>query len=287
MGKSLKIGTVSGIGLYLHWTFWLLPLLVFIGNLDGGSVGLPVYWVTLTFGVFGCVLLHELGHALMARHFGIRTRDITLYPIGGVARLERLSDNPWEEFCIALAGPAVNLVIAAALFFGLAVSGGPLLPFGPGFTLGFSHFLPHLMWANAILVAFNMLPAFPMDGGRVLRAVLAAYYGQLQATEIAAFLAIPLAVLIGVGGLFVLHSPLSVFVAFFVFLASRQELAMVRYKASRREQEPLEVLPVYDDFVDAPVAPMVANFSGFTWDGRTRAWVEWRNGRPIQTIFVP
>src|SRR5947209_4882967 len=110
-----KLGKAIGIGIYVHWTFFLLPLLVLATTWAHGGAGLAIYSVLFIFAVFGCVVLHELGHARMAQHYGIRTRDITLYPIGGVARLERMSEDPWQEFFIALAGPAVNVVIAGML----------------------------------------------------------------------------------------------------------------------------------------------------------------------------
>src|SRR6266446_5240096 len=115
MFRSWKLGTAFGIGIYVHWTFLLLPLyLVFSGGGPGHGPAVA-YILALIAAVFGCVVLHELGHALTARRFGIGTRDITLYPIGGVARLERMSERPWEEFWIAVAGPAVNVGIAAVL----------------------------------------------------------------------------------------------------------------------------------------------------------------------------
>ena len=113
MFRSLKLGRLFGIPLYIHWTFWILPLLVILAH--GGSA--PLFFLAVLFALFGCVVLHELGHAVAARAFGIRTRDITLYPIGGVARLERMSEKPGEELAIAVAGPAVNVVLAGAFIF--------------------------------------------------------------------------------------------------------------------------------------------------------------------------
>src|SRR5438128_272069 len=122
MGRSWKIGTAFGIGLYVHWTFLLAPALVLMNNWDRG-LETALLMVGVILAVFGCVLLHELGHALMARRFGIQTRDITLLPIGGVARLEGMGNHPGEEIAIAAAGPAVNVIIAAGLWLGMALAG--------------------------------------------------------------------------------------------------------------------------------------------------------------------
>src|SRR5215510_1376726 len=185
MLRSWKLGRALGIGIYVHWTFFLLVAYVLYTNWGLGGSARALYAVGLLIAVFFCVVLHELGHALMARKFGIATRDITLYPIGGVARLERLPDKPSEELWIALAGPAVNVAIAA-LLLPLVMAGHfltPLLPLGEVgsfadtvWSMGVS-FLFYLMVANVVLVLFNMLPTFPMDGGRVLRALLAMRMG--------------------------------------------------------------------------------------------------------------
>src|SRR5262245_45887040 len=241
MGRSLRIGSAFGIGLYLHWTFLIVPLLVIWSTWRGG-IDDVLLGTGLTAGLFGCVLLHELGHALMARRFGIGTRDITLYPIGGVARLERMSERPVEELLIALAGPAVNVVIALLLFAGLSI----LEPFSfedhlPG-LLGES-FLGALMIINITLVVFNLIPAFPMDGGRVLRALLATRLGLVRATQIAAGLGSALALgffVLGLGlvgpvqvfGL-VLGGPMTMLIGIFVYFAGQQELAAVM----RRDQQ--------------------------------------------------
>ena len=161
MRLAWKLGRVAGIDVYIHATFFLVFL--FLPRLGRG----PVEAALLICAVFGCVLLHELGHALAARRFGIRTVDITLYPIGGVARLERMPRAPGAELVIALAGPAVNFAIAAAigtLFFASAL----LL----GIAWSLESFLGELLVVNLGLGLFNLIPAFPMDGGRVLRAAL-------------------------------------------------------------------------------------------------------------------
>ena len=180
--------------------------------------------VGLILAVFGCVVLHELGHAFMARKFGIPTIDIIMYPIGGVARLTRMPKEPKQELLIALAGPAVNLVIAVVLFvvgsaFGTALSASNA--FQPQANL-----VSMLMWINIGLVLFNMIPAFPMDGGRVLRAALATQMEYRNATHIASLIGQALALVFGVYGLFngMWTLPL---VAAFVFMAARQEVQHV------------------------------------------------------------
>jgi len=268
MLRSWKLGTAFGIGIFIHWTFLLLPAWILLNNL-GGGVPLAAYLLTLVTAVFGCVVLHELGHALMARRFGIATRDITLYPIGGVARLEQMSEKPLEEFWIAVAGPAVNVVIAGVLFGILAVLGlePQLFPFLHQLVFG-------LLVANVFLVLFNLLPAFPMDGGRVLRALLAMRLGRLRATEIAAQLGLVMAVLMGVASFF-LHAPSMALVAVFVFFAGQQELMALRHREAVRRAEPLWVLPA------DPEPPAFGGFTGIRWNGPAQAWEIWRNGRPV------
>src|SRR5437867_2648329 len=149
MFRSIKIGKPFGIPLFVHCTFWLLPLWAVLAH--GGTA--PLFLLAVLFALFTCVVLHELGHALMARYFGIRTRDITLYPIGGVARLERISDVPIQEFLIALAGPAVNVVIAGLLFGLLVLMGaGKLLMSGEFLLFSDGNLLVGLLGANIMLV---------------------------------------------------------------------------------------------------------------------------------------
>ncbi|HYE96172.1 MAG TPA: site-2 protease family protein [Rubricoccaceae bacterium] len=223
MGGSLRIGRIAGIDVYLHWTFGLLLVGAFGFFLVGGQpVERAVGGVLLILAVFGCVVLHELGHALAARRYGVPTRDITLYPIGGVARLQRIPERPSQELVVALAGPAVNVVLAALIAGGLATAGQPVRWTGglspPGASLWHD-----LLWVNVVLVAFNLLPAFPMDGGRVLRALLAFRLDYARATQIAA--AVGQAMAIGFGILAILPpmNPFLLFVALFVYLGAQQE----------------------------------------------------------------
>jgi len=274
-----------GIGIYVHATFLLLPIFVLLANLN--QFDFALYTVMMIPAVFGCVVLHELGHALTARHYGIETRDITLYPIGGVARLERLPQQPLEEFWIAVAGPAVNVVIAFLLGLTLLATGfNPAIFLNSLAQVSLAHLvLFHLLAVNLFLALFNMLPAFPMDGGRVLRALLASRLGQLRATTIAVQVGIAMAMVLGIGGLLIYHNPMLALIGAFVYFAGQQELAAVRYRYARQWHEPLDVLPAYEDEMDWP-KPTRAGFSGFTWDSGSDRWIEWRNGRPVHTISV-
>ncbi len=221
MRMSWKLGRIAGIDVYLHFTLLLLALW---GLLQGG-----IDSILLVAAVFGCVLLHEFGHALTARRFGIETEDITLYPIGGVARLRRLPRSPGAELLITLAGPAVNFAIAAALFCvgfaGVVLGVWSVLP-------GFE-FLQMLMIVNLVLGLFNLIPAFPMDGGRILRALLSGWLGRLRATEIAAGIGRALAIVFGVVSL-LQGDLLRVGLATFVYFAATAELASVGLEERRR-----------------------------------------------------
>ena len=228
-GWSLHLGRWLGIDVYLHITFLLL--LAFIGLSHGiadRSVDAALGGVLFFAGLFVCVLLHEYGHALAARRYGIATRDITLLPIGGVARLERMPEKPWQEFVVAVAGPAVNVVIAAGLLAGLFLRNTWELPATPSVTSG--GLIERLLLANVFLVLFNLLPAFPMDGGRVLRSLLAMRLNYARATGIAAAIGKGMAVLFGFAGLF--GNPMLLLIALFVWIGATQEAAAAQMKSS-------------------------------------------------------
>ncbi len=224
MKWSLKIGTFAGISVYLHWTFALLIGWIFMAHLSAGKSPLEAFaGVLFILTLFACVVLHEFGHALTARRYGVGTRDITLLPIGGVARLERIPDKPMQEFWVAVAGPAVNVVIAALLFAVLLVVNGANQV--PGVIWMEGGFLAQLMWVNLFIVAFNMLPAFPMDGGRVLRSLLAIRMGRRRATHIAANIGQAMAILFGIFGFF--HNPFLIFIGIMVYLGAQAEASQV------------------------------------------------------------
>lgn len=227
MKWSLKVGKILGIDVYIHLTFLLLLAFVGAANwVSGRSVEAAISGLVFFSLLFLCVLLHEYGHALAARRYGIATHDITLLPIGGVARLEKMPEKPSQELVVALAGPAVNVVIAAALFIGLQVGGN----WQPWTTLSATDgsLLQRLLAVNVLLVVFNLLPAFPMDGGRVLRALLAMRMRYARATRVAATIGQAMAFLFGFVGLF--GNPFLLFIALFVWIGASQEAAAAEQK---------------------------------------------------------
>lgn len=224
-----RLGTFSGIGVYIHATFLLIIAWVgFSSWQQTRALSGAVESIVFTLVLFGTVVLHEFGHALTARRYGIKTRDITLYPIGGVARLERMPDKPIQEFWVALAGPAVNIGIAVFLYAWLLISNN-LIPLS-SITVTTGPFIERLLMVNIFLVLFNMIPAFPMDGGRVLRSLLALRMEYPRATQLAATIGRGMAVLFVLVGLFT--NPFLVLIAFFVFFGASQEASMVQMKAA-------------------------------------------------------
>jgi Zn-dependent protease/CBS domain-containing protein len=230
MGWSIRLFSVGGTAVRIHLTFFLL--LAFVAVVGWRAGGAPVAIDQLIFIVllFVCVVLHEFGHVFAARAYGIRTSDVTLLPIGGVASLERMPEKPGQEIVVALAGPAVNLVIAVALAVVL----------GAGFDLSQmaqldearSSLTGRVAAANLMLCVFNLIPAFPMDGGRVLRALLAVRLGYTRATRVAATIGQALAFVFALVGL--LGNPLLILIAVFIFLAASGEAGYVQAREYTR-----------------------------------------------------
>jgi len=232
MRWAWKIGRLAGIDVYMHATFLLLVGFIVIVNwTESHRWDQTMFGVLFVLVIFGCIVLHELGHALTARRYGIRTRDIVLLPIGGVARLERMPDDPNQELLVAVAGPAVNVVIAASLYVALGLVGRfPTLRQAETISWTGHHFLASLVAVNVWLVLFNLIPAFPMDGGRVLRALLAKRMDYTDATQAAAHVGQGIAFIFGFLGLF--FDPFLLFIALFVWMGASGEAGMVLMRTS-------------------------------------------------------
>jgi stage IV sporulation protein FB len=228
MGWSLNVGRIAGTEIRLHITFLLFLIWIFAASYASG--GADAAWSGLLFMVliFACVVAHEFGHIFMARSFGVQTPDVTLLPIGGVARLERIPEDPRQEFLIAIAGPLVNVVIVA----GLVLLAGAQVTGGFAVENGSVSLTDRLAATNLFLALFNLIPAFPMDGGRILRALLGIRLGFVRATEVAALIGQVVAFVLGFIGLF--SSPMLIFIAIFVYLAASAEAHMVSLRAMSR-----------------------------------------------------
>jgi Zn-dependent protease len=229
MRYSLGLGKISGIKIEIHWTFLILLAWIIFSNLRTDVDPEQTIWsLLLVLAVFVCVILHELGHALAAKKFDIKTSSITLLPIGGLAQMEQIPEKPKEELIIALAGPAVNLIIAVLVY--------PLTNISSVTEIGQLHlkaesgnFFPALMSLNVWLAIFNLIPAFPMDGGRVFRAILSFKLGHGKATQIAA----SVGQVLGMGFVFFgfFYNPFLVFIGLFIYLGAGAESAYTQTKS--------------------------------------------------------
>ncbi len=254
MTWSIPLGRIAGTEIRLHLTFLLLLAWIGVAHGLAGGLSAAVEGVGFISLLFGCVLLHEFGHVAAARRYGVRTPDITLLPIGGVARLERMPEKPSEELVVALAGPAVNVVIALLLF--LALGGVPAVAAATSLQDPSHGMLARLFWLNVTLVVFNLLPAFPMDGGRVLRALLSMRMGSRRATDIAAGIGQALAFALGLIGL-LNGAPLMVFVALFVWLGAQGEAQAVQMRELSRGMRAEDAMITH--FESLPVTARIAD----------------------------
>lgn len=234
MKGALKIGRLSGIGVYIHWTFSFIMLYIaYQVTSQGGDLWAIIRGEIFLLLLFLCVVLHEMGHALAARKYGVSTLHIVLYPIGGIASLERIPEKPFEEFIVAIAGPMVNVGIAFGLGLYIYLYAG--VPFieedsTPFITMldTFDKFVFALMATNVGLVLFNAIPAFPMDGGRVLRSLLAMKVGRVKATKFASIIGQVFAIVfVAYGFLSTPFQPFIVVIGVFVYLAAMGENRMV------------------------------------------------------------
>jgi Zn-dependent protease/CBS domain-containing protein len=272
MSWSITIGRIAGTAIRIHFTF--LIFLFAIAFLDYAAGGVDAAKASIVFLVllFACVLAHEFGHILMARRFGVATPDVTLLPIGGVASMERIPDDPRQELLIAIAGPMVNVVIAVVLMAIGHISPGNILPA----DFEKASLLHRLAFTNVALVVFNIIPAFPMDGGRVLRALLAMSVGLPRATAIASRLGQVFAFLFVLAGLF--YNPFLIFIGMFIYVAavSEQQQSAFRWfahgltvqQAMEGEPHTLAVDATLADAVEALLATPQQDFPVVDGAGR-------------------
>lgn len=252
MGWSIKLFTLGGTAVRMHLTFLLLLAWIAAVQWARGTPQDAISGVLFIIVLFACVVLHEFGHIWAARRYGIRTPDVTLLPIGGVASMERMPEKPSQEIAVALAGPAVNAVIALVL---IAVLGLRFDPEQVSLAALQSTFLAQVAIANVVLLVFNLIPAFPMDGGRVLRALLAMWLGYARGTKVAARIGQVLAVVFAILGF--MGNPLLVLIAIFIFLGAAGEAGYVEVREATRGRrvteamitafEPLGVMSTADD----------------------------------------
>lgn len=233
MKWSFRLFSFAGTEVRIHATFFLLLLFVAGQGLLTQGPALAIELMLFIVVMFACVVLHEFGHVLAARGYGIRTPDITLLPIGGIARLERMPRKPSQELVVAICGPLVNVIIAAAIYLIAGIQAG----FDPSYDFGKTgHFFEKIMVWNVFMVVFNLIPAFPMDGGRVLRALCALFLDYGKATRLAATIGQAIAMIVVVAMLLnqVAFHPMLLLICFFIFMAAGQEAAAVTQQEATR-----------------------------------------------------
>jgi len=230
MKGSFKLGSISGIGIFIHWTFtFLIAYIIYSNYRDGQSAGKIMWAVLFVLSIFVTVFLHELGHALAAKKFNIKTKDITLLPIGGLARLESIPEKPKEELLVAIAGPAVNIFLALITGFFITIPGVKDLDVQLSDGISGSNFLLSFFIVNIWLALFNLIPAFPMDGGRVLRALLAMKFKRHIATNIAARIGQVIAAGFIILGFY--SNPFLIIIGIFIILGAQAEAKYTQEKS--------------------------------------------------------
>ncbi|WP_250630630.1 site-2 protease family protein [Rhodoflexus caldus] len=280
MKYSLSLGKILGIHVQIHWTFLILIGWIVISNLSAGNSTEQTLWAVLfVLTIFACVTLHEFGHALAARRYGIETQDITLLPIGGLARLASMPEKPMEELVVALAGPAVNIVISALIYPFLHISEGTEISLNLRAVDG-DTFLLSLMAVNLWLALFNMIPAFPMDGGRVLRALLSFRMERAAATRVAAaigqFLAIGFVILGFLG------NPFLIFIGFFIFLGAQGEAELAQTKSALQGYRVADA--VMHDFMTLQTYQPLQAAVDLLLNGQSRNFLILDQDRPVGTL---
>jgi Zn-dependent protease/CBS domain-containing protein len=280
MKYSLYLGKIAGIRISVHWTFLILILWIIFSNMRSGLGFNEIVWsIVFVLAIFLCVILHELGHSLTAQRFNIKTREISILPIGGVAQLESIPEKPKEELLVALAGPAVNVLIAALLypFVTLGNNVGDLQDLS---HIGPENFFVALMSINLWLALFNLIPAFPMDGGRVLRALLGFKLSHSKATAIAASIGQVLAIVFVFLGFF--YNPFLIFIGFFIFLGAQSEAVYARSKFILQGFTVNDVLMHELPLIDAHAT--IREAAAKLLDSQNKNFVVNDSGKPVGTL---
>jgi Zn-dependent protease len=281
MKGAFRIGRIAGIGIFIHWTFLILILFVVISNYRQGHDAMQIAWsVAFVLSIFVTVLLHEMGHALTARRYNIKTKDITLLPIGGLARLEKMPEKPSEELVVAFAGPAVN--VALALITGLVIDfpdASEMSDFMSG-GVNAANFLFNFFVVNLWLAIFNLIPAFPMDGGRVLRAILSMKLERHVATRIAARIGQALAVGFVLAGFF--SNPFLVVIGIFIFLGAQAESEYTRAQSFLRGFRVGDAIMRQYQSIEAGETLKTA--TSMLLNGQYRNFLVIENGVPVGTL---
>jgi len=282
MKGSLKLGSIAGIGIFIHWSFsLLLAFVIYVNHKSGYNINQTAWTVLFILSIFVTVLLHELGHALVAKKYNIKTKDITLLPIGGLARLEKLPEKPLEELMVAIAGPLVNLALAFLTALIISVPEDPkvlatLLSKGISGNTFFLNFFLVNIW----LAIFNLIPAFPMDGGRVLRALLSFKLNRHIATKIAARVGQILALGFIFAGFFI--NPFLIIIGMFVIIGAQAESEFVESKYFLKGYTVRDVLMTKYQTIDAN--QKIKTAIKLLLDSQYKIFLVTENGEPVGTL---
>jgi Zn-dependent protease/predicted transcriptional regulator len=281
MKGSFKLGNIAGIGIFIHWTFSLLIAYIVFSNYRAGHTSEQIVWsVIFILSIFATVFLHELGHAMAAKKFNIKTKDITILPIGGLARLDRIPENPKEELIVAIAGPAVNITLAliTGLFISIPSIKDLTLQLAGGVNQG--NFFLNFFIVNIWLSIFNLIPAFPMDGGRVLRALLAMKFERHIATNIAARIGQLLAVGFIILGFY--SNPFLIFIGMFIIVGAQAEAQYTQAKSMLVGYNVKDVLMKDTKMIDKNET--IKKAVDMLLNGQSKNFLITENNQPIGTL---
>lgn len=281
MKGSLKIGKIAGIGIFIHWTFTLLIAFIIFSNYRAGQNFEQIVWsIIFVLSIFVTVLMHELGHALAAKRYHINTKDITLLPIGGLARLESLPEKPKEELVVAVAGPAVNIALAALTALFITIPGAEDITIQLTNGINSSNFFLNFFIVNVWLALFNLIPAFPMDGGRMLRAILSLKFERHIATNIAARIGQVFAIIFIFLGVFI--NPFLIFIGLFVFLAAKAESEYTQTKSLLHGYRVKDALMQQYNSIDA--GQTIKTAVKMLLDGQSKNFLVTENSHSVGTL---